>query len=275
MTNTVKAIQAVEASLEVADEKYGTNLSGNVRIRCDIRGHKVAGQARWRTNRFSGDTFDYELRLNPRAIENTWHETLTDTIPHEVAHLVCVARPELGRNHDAGWKRVCRALGGTGERLGKQQIVSDAERQAAYDARRPYIYIDSKGKERRLTAQRHKHLQEGKITKRGGIRRYMTDITLQYSDNKGTINKDSFVRKETKAKVKAAPKARKPQARAKKGQMTKAQIARNLIKLHFPAGPDQLNQEQIIAKIADVCGLSKGLAKTYFNNNLTKAMMEK
>ena len=275
MTDTVKAIQAVQACLEVADEKFGTELLGNVHIRCDIRGHKTAGQARWTTNRVTGETANYELRLNPRAIERTWHETLTDTIPHEVAHLVCVVKPHLGSNHDRGWKMICRALGGTGNRLGKEQIASKEERQAAYDARRPYIYIDSKGKERRLTAQRHKHLQEGKITKRGGIRRYMTDITLQYSDNKGTINKDSFVRKEEKAKVKAAPKPRKVQKnRAKKGQLTKAQIVRNLIRLHFPMGPDHLNEKQLIGKIADVCGFSKSLAKTYYNNNITKAMQK-
>ena len=40
-------------------------------------------------------------------------------------------------------------------------------------------------------------------------------------------------------------------------------------------GPDHLNEKQLIAKIADTCGFNKSLAKTYYNNNITKAMQEK
>lgn len=37
------------------------------------------------------------------------------TVPHEVAHMVC-HYTGLGKGHNAGWKRVCRILGGDGQR---------------------------------------------------------------------------------------------------------------------------------------------------------------
>ena len=38
------------------------------------------------------------------------------TIPHEVAHMVCQVAPVYGTGHNRGWKAVCRALGGDGQR---------------------------------------------------------------------------------------------------------------------------------------------------------------
>lgn len=40
-----------------------------------------------------------------------------DVVAHELAHVVCFRNPEMGDNHDAGWKAVCRDMGGDGERL--------------------------------------------------------------------------------------------------------------------------------------------------------------
>ena len=265
MSNVIKAIQAIEASLEEADRIYGTKLRGNVHIRCDIRGFRTAGEARCKRD-ILGNAHSFELRLHPVAIEQHWKDTLENTIPHEVAHLVNYAMPSTGNRHDRGWKRVCLALGGNGQRCHALDLGAPSrdERKAAHQARRPYVYIDSKGVERRITKIRHK-----KIQRLGG------GYQLTYRDNGGKVNEFSKWRFEpisiiaNNPKQKAAPKKRKVAKRA--GGMTKAQIARNLIKLHFPAGPDQLTQDQIIAKIADVCGLSKGLAKTYFNNNLAKA----
>jgi predicted SprT family Zn-dependent metalloprotease len=41
---------------------------------------------------------------------------LEDVIPHEVAHLVCMLRPQHGHSHahDEGWAKVARRLGGSG-----------------------------------------------------------------------------------------------------------------------------------------------------------------
>lgn len=55
------------------------------------------------------------LRLNKDAVEQNLTLVLSDVIPHEMAHVVCLLRPEQGTGHDIGWQAVCRTLGGTGE----------------------------------------------------------------------------------------------------------------------------------------------------------------
>lgn len=101
---------AVHACLKRASAEFNIDLSpANVTIENNIRGN-VAGQA-WDKRRGK-----YRLRFNLEAIEKHNEEMTKDTIPHEVAHLVCYARPELGNGHDAGWKRVCRRLGGDDSR---------------------------------------------------------------------------------------------------------------------------------------------------------------
>lgn len=267
MSNIEQAIEAVEALLEVADKTYGTRLAGNVHIRCDIRGFRTAGEARCKRD-ILNNAHSFELRLHPIAIEQYWEETLSNTIPHEIAHLVNYAKPGTGRRHNRGWKKVCLALGGNGNRCHSLDLgaPSREERMSAREARRPYVYTDSKGVERRLTKIRHKKLQQTW----GGY-------SLRYSDNGARIDGNSTWRFEpisviSNVKTPKAPATRKAPTKRIAGQ-SKADIARRLIKLHFPAGPDQLNTAQIIAKIAGTCGLSKGLAKTYFNNNLAKAMI--
>lgn len=58
----------------------------------------------------------YSVTLNVFALEQNPTDCIENTIPHEVAHIVCYAYPNLGRNHNPGWKRVCRMLGGNGTR---------------------------------------------------------------------------------------------------------------------------------------------------------------
>ena len=273
MTKIEQMREATEKCLERADELYGTHLAGNVEIRFDIRGHRTAGQAGFKHGHFF-------LRFHPNYIDEHFDEMLNDVIPHEVAHVVGYAAPEQGaRRHNPNWKRICKELGGTGERCHSMDNSSFAKPRKS---NKPFVYEDEHGRTWNMSAQTHKKMQEGWVRKAGGIRRYYGPGEVTYTVKRdgltGTISRDTFLGKEfdPTSLRKKAPKKRKVQKnRAKKGQLSKAQIARNLIKLHFPAGPDQLNQEQIIAKIADVCGLSKSLAKTYFNNNLTKAMMEK
>lgn len=60
--------------------------------------------------RMRGNTLS--IVVNRLAVEQNVADYLQETVPHEVAHLVCFARPHLGNRHDEGWQRVCRALGG-------------------------------------------------------------------------------------------------------------------------------------------------------------------
>lgn len=99
--------------LALAQKLYGVDIKPEVSF--NLRG-RVAGWAscKWcaRTN---GKL--YRLRFNCDLIQGDKHyqDILDETVPHEVAHLVCYARPELGRKHNDGWRRVCLALGGNGK----------------------------------------------------------------------------------------------------------------------------------------------------------------
>lgn len=56
----------------------------------------------------------FQLAYNEHILSQ--NETMMrDTVSHEVAHIVC-AYTGLGKNHNQGWKRVHRMLGGNGER---------------------------------------------------------------------------------------------------------------------------------------------------------------
>lgn len=106
--------EAVIECLRLAGYEFDLPLGfvSDTKIRYDIKG-KVSGEASWKR---VGSEKHYTLRFNKEAILNHTEDMIKETIPHEVAHLVCYARPELGKNHNRGWKHVCKILGGNGER---------------------------------------------------------------------------------------------------------------------------------------------------------------
>lgn len=99
----------------LAEKLYNVDLS-NVGIRFDLKG-RAAGMACRRRSQ-------YYVRYNSEACRKYTDEQVNGTVPHELAHIVCMMRPELGKNHDAGWKRVCRSLGGSDERCHTMQLTS-------------------------------------------------------------------------------------------------------------------------------------------------------
>lgn len=136
----------VAEKVQLARDLFGFPLTADqIQVRCDIRG-KTAGQA-IRCGQ------QYSLRLNPQAIKEHWDHIAYDTIPHEIAHLVCFALPHLGKNHDGGWRRVAKALGSTGARchdlrLGKWYVyevdghridVSEKHHKGLQSGRWPYL----------------------------------------------------------------------------------------------------------------------------------------
>lgn len=54
------------------------------------------------------------LRLNKQELENNISLFLDGVIPHDIAHVVCVFRPNEGHSHrhDIGWRDVYSSLGG-------------------------------------------------------------------------------------------------------------------------------------------------------------------
>jgi predicted SprT family Zn-dependent metalloprotease len=90
---------------------------------------------------------------------------LFDTIPHEVAHLIvfelCRQRRSNDRGHGSDFKRVCRALGGSGKRCHDLQL--ERARKTV-----KYIYQLNSGREVRVGKAIHNKIL-------GGDRRFMKD----------------------------------------------------------------------------------------------------
>lgn len=127
MQQTLENFKAlVRAKLEEAGKLYGLEEQmKHVGIRLDIRGYRCAGQACRRG-------FQFYLRFHPDAILKHWDEMVNETIPHEVAHTVCQMNPTLGKNHNAGWQRVCRALGGDASRTHTLEFGEKPQRQECW-----------------------------------------------------------------------------------------------------------------------------------------------
>ena len=144
---------------------YGLDLSA-VRISFDLRG-RCAGKAGGRGYRMPASS--YYMKFNRDMLtREAFDHVLNDTVPHEIAHIVCFMKPELGKNHDGGWARVCRALGGTGDRTHKEEVV--------YGNGLTYEYTTTNGNKVRLSERKHRSVQMG--------------CTLRYRRGLGMVNKD-------------------------------------------------------------------------------------
>ncbi len=145
--------QLVNLCLAIAAEKYGE--MPKVTIRYDIRG-KTAGVAGCKRNRLTGEAVDLYLRFNREAIEKNWDEMVTETIPHEVAHLVAYAFPRLGAdNHNYAWKRISQSLGCSGARCHKMELTPGRKTNR-------FIYVTERGEEVVVGPKHHSGLQSGK-----------------------------------------------------------------------------------------------------------------
>jgi len=121
-------------------------------IRFDIHG-RSAGQAGYKSQ--FGERH-YYMRFNQEAIKLDWEQFSKETIPHEVAHIVCYMRPELGHKHNSGWRRVCIDLGGTGDRCHTMQLTPGRRRRT-----KKFMYTATCGTEIELSSVRHNKIRRG------------------------------------------------------------------------------------------------------------------
>lgn len=134
----------------IALAKFGIDLTG-VRVSFDLKG-RCAGRAEG--TRYEGVASDYKVKFNRDMLtREAFNHVLNDTVPHEFAHVLCFMKPSLGRNHDAGWGRTCRMLGGSAERLHKEDVV--------YGKGVTYEYTTDRGHKVRLSEKKHKYIQQG------------------------------------------------------------------------------------------------------------------
>ena len=141
-----------------ATAMYGVDLS-----KCDVR-FDLKGRAGGMACRRGGQVF---MRFNHDMMLRETDEMVNVVVPHEIAHIVCFLKPSLGRNHDYGWARVCKALGGSGDRTHEMDVV--------YGKGTTYEYMSSTGHAIRVNDRRHQHIQSGR--------------TLTYSKGLGMVSK--------------------------------------------------------------------------------------
>lgn len=230
----------------VARAKYGVSLS-NVQIRFDLRG-RVAGMAGYKT---SMGKRHYFLRFNVKMIcSDSFKHIFNDTVPHEIAHLVCFENPQFGDNHNAGWKRVCRALGGNGERCHNEEV--------AYANGATYQYTTSNGKIVNLSQIRHRKIQKGMV--------------YRFKYGWGHIDRNSkwvIVGSPAHRAQNTVQIAEKPTPAAPKVEgTTKADKVRSLIKLAKANGMDA---EAVVTAVVAQLGMHKTQAARYVSENWERA----
>ena len=140
--------------IEKAKTLYGVDIS-SASIQFNLKG-RVAGWASAKRSVF-GSVHQLSVRFNydmlTRNDPEVLRDMLEDTVPHELSHLVCYLRPALGKNHDAGWQRVCIALGGTGGRTHDIDVV--------FGKGTTYEYTTDRGNKVRLNERRHQYIRSG------------------------------------------------------------------------------------------------------------------
>ena len=140
--------------IEKAKIHYGMDLS-NIPIRFDLKGRAMGfAYRRPLSIRFNNDMVRRGLFLTADG---------KATIPHEFAHIICFKNPALGKNHDDGWRRVDRILGGNGQRCHNEEIV--------YGKGLTFEYTATCGTKDRVSQTVHRRIQQGNeyfLRKTGG-----------------------------------------------------------------------------------------------------------
>jgi predicted SprT family Zn-dependent metalloprotease len=240
--NQTAVIEKVQKLIKTANELYNINCPVPV-IKFDLKG-TCAGQAIRR--RAGGLDPQFILRFNSTLLELATEQMLNDTVPHEVAHTICQFNNKLGRGHDAGWQRVCKALGGNATRTHDLPVV--------YARGKTYEYVATCGRKVTLSEHYHKKLVAGKTfrVKNGG------ELTNKCEHRVIGINGNYITESTPAKKVKSAPVKRTG---------SKADAVRDLIAAAKAAGQ---SIDDVIASAMSTLDMARGQARTYVKNNWEK-----
>ena len=226
-----------------ANQLYNITLPP-IDVRFDAKG-RAAGWAGLKDDR-------YFMRFNLEMMRgNGWDHIINDTVPHELAHIVCFYQPTLGRRHNPGWKRVCMQLGGSGERCHKEET--------AYAHGRTFAYTTTTGHTVKVSETIHRRIQQGRM--------------YRYRD-KGDIHAASMhqvigVQGRVLTPVSAVPPVTRAPAAPQRpippsGAGTNAERIRERIRLAKRQGE---NMRVVIDWGVTFLGQSRGLATSYVKNN--------
>lgn len=106
------------------------------------------------------------IKINIDAYRNNKEDMLNDTIPHEVAHLVCSLNySRMGKKikaHGKEWKAVCLALGG----IPKATVKAGTYESSSLVSKRKvkkFLYVLDNGHKLELTSIRHNKVMLGTV----------------------------------------------------------------------------------------------------------------
>src|SRR5690606_27376525 len=123
-----------------------------------VRSGRIAGMAKRQRN-------IYNLEFSVEAILKDWEEMITNTIPHEMAHIVDMYLHGGHSSHGPRWKYIVQRLGGSSDRT--HDIPLNKSRRS-----RKYIYQASCGTVVEVGPRHHNTIaQGGKLTvkRTGGL----------------------------------------------------------------------------------------------------------
>lgn len=271
MTQVNQVLQKTKQLLAQAQELYGLDLS-HVGIRFDLRG-RAAGQACRRGAQ-------YYIRYNRDMLtREAFDHVYNNTVPHEIAHIVCFMNPRLGSNHDAGWARVCRQLGGNAERCHSEEVV--------YGKGNTYEYITDRGNKVRVGNRYHEMVQRGQVVSyRKGIGKITKECQCSIVGVSGRSIAPRIIKHaestvvapvvaETKevpveSIIPVAPAPVLPAQvveQAVQAGASKASISRNIMLTGYTRGD---SYETIIAAMMTACGYTRQLARATYKANAAK-----
>jgi predicted SprT family Zn-dependent metalloprotease len=129
------------------EAQTGTKFSP-IPVHFDLRG-APAGQAGYINGRTLAVRFNRDMMMN-----DAWDHLYRDTVPHEVAHIICMYK-RLDNGHGRAWKNICRFLGGSGETYHQETVV--------YARGRTFAYTTSTGMVVNISETRHRRIQSGQL----------------------------------------------------------------------------------------------------------------
>lgn len=248
--------------LAKAELLYGVKI--DPKILFNLKG-RVAGWAGCKFCRLTRKAQDFTLRFNTDLIQGKHFDDMMNlTVPHEVAHLVCYARPDLGSKHNPGWKRVCLALGGNGSRTHSYETAPARGKGFTYRA--------SCGTELTVSSIIHRKIQMGqtRVLKktRGRVDRYCAwapqgaplpaaPPTRKIAEFVIPVVKAGPT--QAKPVVKPVVKAAPPKVTKVQGEITWAEKVRRLIRAHKSLG---MSMEYVITLAISDLGMTKERAKS-------------
>ena len=267
-----QVIEKTKACFDKAKELYGLDLS-RVHVRFDLKG-RSAGQACRRG-------MQYAIRYNHDMLtREAFDHLLNATVPHEVAHIVCFMDRSLGADHNSGWERVCKALGGTGATRHKEEVV--------YGKGHTYEYTTDRGNKVRVGDKYHKDIQAGRpLRYRNGIGTVTRECAYSIVGVQGrtlatpvvrvpvataptlTSIVDSFAARHATPPAPAAAPVQRIAApvQAFAAGASKASISRSIM---LAGHTRNMPYEQVIAAMMAACGYDRQLARATYKANAPK-----